>query len=128
MKLLILPLAIFILILLVSCNPGTETKVREFIPGTYITEWDNGFSTARDTILLKPAPAEGGDSYSIIRRTFYRQPVNGKTLSPKYKIVRWTGSLDIKNKTVVIDKNGRVLSFDPEKKEMRMGSAVYKKL
>jgi hypothetical protein len=128
MKLLILPLAIFILILLVSCNPGTETRVREFIPGTYITEWDNGFSTARDTILVKPAPAEGGDSYSIIRRTFYRQSVNGKTLNPKYKIARWTGRFNQQDMTVVINKNGRILSFDPDKKEMRMGSAIYKKL
>eukprot|EP01035_Chromulina_nebulosa_P064813 gene64813-88664_t len=114
--------------LMAGCKLGGEKKVREFIPGTYITEWDNGFSTARDTILMKPSPAEGGGGYSITRRTFYRQSVKGKTLNPKYKIARWTGRFNQQDMTVVINKNGRILSFDPDKNEMRMGSAIYKKL
>jgi len=126
MKLLIFPLMIILLFLIAGCKRGTG--VREFIPGTYVTEWDNGFSSVRDTMLLEPATAGGSEGYLISRRTSYTQLIKSGTNKPRYKIARWTGSFDTKTKTVVVDKNGRVLTFDPAKNEMRMGSAIYKKL
>ena len=97
--------------------------VKDYIPGTYVTEWTTEFTEARDTMLIEAASEKGSITYQITRRTYmlYQE-------KPQYKLVHWIGTFNSGNKTIIINNNGRILSFDPSNKEMKMGSTTYKKL
>ena len=118
-----------ICLLLVSCNDLFKSdKVKDFIPGTYRSEWSTEFSESIDTLLIQPLMKEGSDTYTITRRTRVVFHKDSRKRNPEYKIARWTGSYDPGAKTVVVNNNGRVLSFDPVHKEMKMGTTAYRKL
>ncbi len=110
-KFKLLLLMIPMLLFLIRCT----TQVKDFIPGMYITEWTTEFTEARDTILIDPLGKAGSISYQITRRTYmlYQQ-------KPQYKLVHWTGTFNSGNKTIIINNNGRILSFDPATREMKM--------
>ena len=99
------------------------TQVKDNIPGTYFTGWTTEFTEARDTMIIEPSVKNGSGTYEVTRRTFmlYQE-------KPQYKLVHWTGSFNSGNKTIIINNNGRILSFDPQHKEMKMGSTTYRKL
>ena len=106
----------------------SNEKVRDFIPGTYSGAWSSSYSQTRDTLLIEPLTEDGSITYSITRRTFIDYSTATRKKDPEYKIVKWTGSYNPGAKTVVIENSGRILSFDPDKQEMKMGIVVYKKL
>jgi len=111
-------------LLLFGCNLfSSKVPVRDFIPGTYTTTWTTAFTQARDTMVIEPAATNGSGTFQITRRTYmlYQE-------KPQYKLVHWTGLYDSDNKTIIIHNNGRILSFDPVKKVMKMGSTTYTKL
>jgi len=107
------------LIFLYRCS----TPVKDYIPGTYTTEWITEFANARDTIQIQPLPKDGSSVYQVTRRTYYVYQQK-----PSYKLVHWTGTFNSASKTITINSNGRILSFDPSHNEMKMGSTTYKKL
>ncbi len=108
----------------ISCQDIIRKEaVRSFIQGTYVTEWQNEFSKARDTLIISSQNGEGSESYTITRRIAY--VYNGQ---PGYKLVRWMGIYNESNNTIVINNIGRVLSFDPNKKECKTGTTTYKKI
>ena len=113
--LLMIPLLLFF----IRCT----TPVKDFIPGTYVTEWTTEFTEARDTMVIDPLENAGSSNYQITRHTYmlYQK-------KPQYKLVHWTGTFNSGNKTIIINNNGRILSFDPAGKEMKMGSTIYKKI
>lgn len=124
-------LSLFGLLLAMSCNPfRSGDHVREFIPGTYVTSWKNEFTVSKDTILIiSPLPfVKGSDQYFVTKRSYYKQTVDGKELKPQFKIQNWTGSYNPEVKTLVIDKSGRVLLFNPDKNELVEGSTSYNKI
>lgn len=120
-----------ILLLLVVCSllgfgcglMSAEKQVEDFIPGKYVTEWTTDFTEGRDTMLIEPAVEGGSQTYQVTRRTYmlYRD-------KPQYKLVHWVGVFNGNDKTIAINNNGRILSFDVKAKEMKMGTTVYKKL
>lgn len=114
---------------LISCNPfAAESTVKDFIPGTYATSWSSQFSNVADTIIIEPLTVSGSEGYGITRRTRieFAGPLSKK--EPEYKITRWLGIYNKDNKTIIINSNGRVLSFDTNANEMMMGIVIYKKL
>ena len=120
-----------LVLLLTSCNPfRSGDHVKEFIPGTYVTSWKNEFTVSKDTILITPPPlfTKASDQYIVTKRSYYRQTVDGKELKPQFKVQNWTGSYNPEVKTLVIDKSGRVLLFNPEKNELVEGSTSYNKI
>lgn len=123
MKIIALIITAYCLVV-AGCNvfsPGEA--VRDAIPGVYAAEWVTEFTVARDTILIEPAVRAGSGTYQITRRTamLYQH-------KPQYKIVHWTGVFNSRNKTIVINNNGRILSFEAAGGRMKMGSTMYKKL
>jgi hypothetical protein len=121
---IILSLVTACYLLLLGCSLfSSKEPIRDFIPGTYCSEWTTEFTEARDTMLIEPLTKEGSSIYQIIRRTYmlYQK-------KPQYKLVHWTGTFNSGNETIIINNNGRILSFDPANKEMKMGSTTYKKL
>jgi hypothetical protein len=111
-----------------SCTSFFSDKVRSFIPGTYISHWENEFTTATDTIEIRSPQDAGSETFRITRRTSSMQTIEGRKMQPNYKIAYWNGKYDNDTKTMFIINNGRILNFDAKKQEMNMGSVVYKKL
>ena len=107
---------------------SSQDNVKAFIPGTYISTWVSQFSEARDTILITPIVQEGSEGFLITRRTYLNFINAASNREPEYKIKHWSGSYDAGSKTIFINNDGRVLFFDPGKKEMKMGVITYKKL
>lgn len=97
--------------------------VKDYIPGVYTAEWTTEFTEARDTFAIENSVRQGSGIYQITRRIYmlYQK-------KPQYKLVHWTGTYNNTNKTIIVNKNGRILSFDPANNEMKMGSTTYKKL
>jgi hypothetical protein len=118
-KIKLLPLMIPVFLFFNRCT----TLVKDYIPGTYVTEWTTEFTEARDTMLIEPSVKDGSGTYQITRRIYMLYQKR-----PQYKLVHWTGTFNSGNKTIIINNNGRILSFDPANKEMKMGSTIYKKL
>jgi len=107
------------LLFLNCCSPS----LKDYIPGTYSTEWTTEFSEARDTIQIERLLKDGSSLYQITRRIYYVY-----LQKPRYKLIHWTGTFNSASKTITINGNGRILSFDPSHNEMKMGSTTYKKL
>ena len=122
-------LLLMLLTILSGCNMlNSKGKVRDFIPGTYVSAWSSSYSQTRDTLLIEPITEDGSVTYTITRRTYIEYNASFKKREPEYKIERWMGSYDPGAKTVVIENSGRILSFDPDKQEMKMGIVAYKQL
>ncbi len=116
------------LLFLIGCNGLTSDKVKPFIAGTYISSWKTAFSIAVDTMNISAISAGGSEGYIIVRRT-HLQFINAvKKREPEYSISKWQGSYNPGDKTIVVQNNGRVISFDPDNKVLRMGNIVYRKL
>lgn len=115
--------------LLISCSPfRSRDEVKEFIPGTYVTQWRNEFTESKDTILIAAPSNKGSDSYSISKRSYYQQTIDGKELKPQRKVQGWTGTYNAEVKTIVIDKSGRVLLFNPDAGSLIEGATTYNKI
>ena len=115
--------------LLVSCNTfRSRDEVKEFIPGTYITQWINEFTQSKDTITIIAPTTRGSDGYRISKRSYYQQTIDGKELKPQFKSQNWTATYNPEVKTLVIGKSGRVLLFNPGKNELVEGSTSYYKI
>ena len=126
---LILLLNIVLLLVLSSCElVGSKDAVQPFVPGTYCSEWSSEFSATRDTLLIRAVGARDPLLYQVTRRTFHRYEAAMKKRPPEYKVEQWMATYAQREKVLLVHKNGRVLSFDPDRKEMRMGVTVYKKL
>jgi len=111
---------------LFGCNSFTD-KVKPFVPGTYIATWKTAFSVAVDTMNIS-APSGGSETFSIVRRTHLQFTNAAKKREPEYSISKWQGTYNTNDKTLVVQSNGRIISFDPDNKVLRMGAIVYRKL
>lgn len=117
------------MLLLSACNPfRSRDKVQEFMPGTYVTDWKNEFTQAKDTILIAAPSARQSEIYKITKRSYYQQTIDGRELKPQFKVQNWTGTYNAEVKTIVIDKTGRVLFFNPEKNILIEGTTSYDKI
>jgi hypothetical protein len=114
---------------IIGCNGLTQSDtVKEFIPGTYSAEWQTELNTTRDTLSLQALTQDGSATYLIIRRSQVTFINAAKNRPPEYRLVKWAGTYDSKTKTIFINNNGRVLSFEPQKEILWMGTIKYKKL
>lgn len=127
MKMMLLMLGV--LLLLLGCNGLLPSdKVKPFIPGVYYASWKTAFVMAVDTMTIAPVTENGSEGFLITRRTQLQFIHKGMKRAPEYSIAKWTGTYNANGKTLVLQPNGRVLYFDPEKKLMQMGTVVYRKL
>lgn len=113
-------------LLLLSCREFSD-RVKTSIPGTYMASWKTTFSVAVDTLTITVS-STGGDAYFIVRRTHLQFINAAKNREPEYAISKWQGYYRPTDKTIIVQVNGRILSFNPESKSLRMGNLVYRKL
>jgi hypothetical protein len=125
MKMILILTAI---VFLFGCKAFNSDNVKPFIPGTYLSSWKTSFSHAVDTMSIALSIENGSEVYSITRRTHLDFIGLAKKRTPEYSITKWTGSYNASAKTLIVNSNGRVISFDPDNKTLRMGNIIYRKL
>ncbi|PZR29099.1 MAG: hypothetical protein DI535_03540 [Citrobacter freundii] len=126
---MIINVIIVMAIILVSCDMlRSKSNMQDSIPGTYVAKWNSEYSDTHDTLQILAHTQGSAAQYEIIRRTFHRYIDRHKPAPPTYKIEHWTGSYTPSEQRLLIHKNGRVLSFDPAKGQLKMGITIYQKL
>ena len=116
-------------LLLIGCNSLYKSdEVISFIPGTYISSWKSDYSQSIDTLLIEPLMKQGSETFAITRRTRVSFLHSDRKRAPEYRIKHWTAYYNTINKTLEINNNGSILSFDPVNKEMKWGTSTYRKL
>ena len=122
-KRLIYGTAVFILC---SCNSKVE-HMKRFIPGTYATSWKTEFGSSLDTLVIERSITNGSDIFTITQKTMLLF-TPGRFKDSEYKIHRSIGVFDEANKTVIMQRDGSILSFDPDNMVMSFGATPYKKI
>ncbi len=123
MKYLIVILSISIC--LYACSANNRNAVQDFIPGAYVREVSNEMSIGRDTLQISVVSST---SYRIIHSGTYQRIKDGKLLKPEHISEKWTALFDEKEGVLNEAKRGRVLSFDPGKRLLYVGSSPYQKI
>ena len=113
--------------LLTACNDKHENKVRDFIPGTYVKEINQEFATGMDTLIIETLD-EAASSFTIVRRSGYQQMIDGRKLTPKNEVHKWTALFDAETNQLKEQNKGRVFTFSPEQNLLTMGSSEYRKI
>jgi len=113
--------AVFILF---SCN-GSNDKVADFIPGTYVLHSRGEYSKAQDTLTIVRLNAT---TFRIKRNVSFQRKINGKELPTQYKQDIWTGIYDSEDQSVHETRSGKLLTFMPESNSLLLGTAEYLKI
>lgn len=111
-----------------GCHPGNGKAAALAITGSYAAEWKGDYSETKDTMQIIPLIKDDVVRFIITRKSFVQFTGLAASRLPEYKLVRWTGVYNEENRTIQIENNGRVLSFDGQSKEIIMGVVRYKKL
>ena len=117
-------LFIAIVLAVLGCSSRSSAGPDE-IPGTYSRSVQNEFSEGRDSLFITHLE---GSAYSIEHRMAYRRIDEGKMGAVETKTEHWTALYDEAQGVLRETKRGRILSFQPEKKTLLVGSIAYQKL
>lgn len=121
-------LPVLLVFVVVSCGLRSGNDVERFIPGIYVAEWRTEFAYAKDTLQIKQADQSQQSTYIIGRRTYYQYNQQTKPVPPQYKVETWIASWSASTRILRVDKSGRVITFQPEDEQLKMGIKVYRKL
>jgi hypothetical protein len=105
-----------------SCNPG---NTKDFIPGTYVREVNNEFSTGKDTLVIATI---NDRAYTILHKGSYQRIKDGELLPVKSMSENWSVTYDDHKQILIEAKRGKVISFDPARNILFVGSSLYKKI
>jgi hypothetical protein len=114
----------FAAMVIVACNNKPDS-IQSFIPGTYVNSAKGDFGQAEDTLIID---AVSNNTYLITRRTGYHAFRDGKVLPKRYKLQKLAGFYDAQKQVLNETTNGRVFSFEPDKRLLKVNKATYTKL
>ena len=103
---------------------GCKENSNENICGIYVTQWKDEFAKTSDTMII--TRQRESKCYQITRRMcsrFYK-----KSKKPVFKIAHWTADFNTTNNSLLINNNGRMLFFYPQRNELISGTVIYKKM
>lgn len=106
-----------------SCQTGYRMK--EFISGTYVREFKNEFYAGRDTLVIWHF---NNSTYLVNHKESFQRIRDGRLLNVERKLEKWVTVYDEKEQILKEERRGRILSFDPSKNILMVGSSIYKKL
>ncbi|HEY9002809.1 MAG TPA: hypothetical protein VIM89_15750 [Mucilaginibacter sp.] len=109
---------------LAACQSKTA-KVQQFIDGVYVNQSRSDLSVANDTLTFTHT---GAGHYLVTRNTGYQAIREGKLLPKKFERGKFDGIYDPQNRVLNETTTGRVFRFDPDKGELYLKRAVYRKL
>jgi hypothetical protein len=112
-------LTLFLFLIFTGCQEYST----ENICGIYVVQRNDEFAKTNDTLIISK-PEKGGFE---ITRKILSQYFN-KNKKPFYKINHWTGNFNAADKSLLINNNGRILYFFPERNELQSGTIIFKKM
>ena len=116
-------------LIMAGCGNRNDAALKTFIPGTYTTSYEGDYSIGNNTIEIRQQSNTENNAYTIIKRNAHQRRQNGVLKEGmNYSSTTWTGLFDESTKALTITRTGRVLLFDIEQNEMKMGITTYKKL
>lgn len=115
-----------LMIVAMSCGLSKEKdRIRNFIPGVYVFEGSSTYSRAYDTLRIWK---ESGEAYHILKKTRYHKIVKKRLQPPGIKQDVWTAAYDEAKQILVEKRQGRVITLNPDKKMLLVGSKAYRKV
>ncbi|CAN5396555.1 hypothetical protein BH10BAC2_BH10BAC2_46450 [soil metagenome] len=122
-------LLLFAVIISTGCNGILENddSIQSFIPGTYSSHLKGEYSIADDTLAISKVN-DLGNTYAILRHISFQRIIENKIQSLEYKREKWIAIYDEKDKVLYEQKDGKIISFAPEKNMLLLGSSEYKKV
>lgn len=120
----ILSYLLFVFAVFYSCD-FRSSAVKDLIPGVYVRNFEAKFSKGNDTISIEYFSSS---TFTITRKTTYQRIDNGKLYPPQRRLEKMTALYDEKDEVLKETKKGLIISFDPSRKTLLIGKAVYDKI
>ncbi|WP_018615876.1 hypothetical protein [Segetibacter koreensis] len=117
--------SIISIVIISACNGGD--KIKDFIAGTYVADYEQEYSKGHDTLIFSPVSKEG-NSYLITRKTSYRRKIKGVIKPSEQRNEQMTGIYNEQDKVIYETRKGETFSFSPEKNIVLSGTLQYKKI
>ncbi|MBV4359077.1 hypothetical protein [Pinibacter aurantiacus] len=124
---LILLLTIALTTFFGSCTNSPSDKIREFIPGMYVRQLHDEFTSGADTLIISEYDPSGG-VYFIDSKMRYQQHLDGKIFPSEYKVKKRTGVYDPKTHQLIIQNTEDILTFLPGQNKLLQGRTEYNKV
>jgi hypothetical protein len=107
---------------IIACNSSKGPD----ITGTYVSTYQNEYSTGNDTLFITAYNIDGG-TYQVERRTGYQKIREGKMLPREFKKVKWTATYDIEKQVLNETEYGRKI-YLKEGQKLLFGGTGYQRL
>ena len=123
-------LIIIVVIVAAGCisNQESNKRIKSFIPGTYVRQYEGEYSKAgQDTLIINEVTGSA-NIYSIVRHVSYQRVIEKKVQPREYKTENWNGIYNEEDKILHEQTRGATISFNPEKKTLTVGSDEYQKI
>jgi hypothetical protein len=127
MKMQIISSIIFCLSFIACDTFSGKDQVKDFIPGVYSIHLEGEYSKGEDTLIINRSSDEG-NTYLITRNSYYQRILEGKLQPWEHKTEHWTALYNEKDKVLLEQRKGKVISFSPERNVLLLGSSEYKKI
>lgn len=103
-----------------------ENSIKSSIDGTYASYESGEYSISKDTLVIMPYGDQG--DYQVIRKSAFQTVRNGKLQPSERKIREYVGRFDGKTKMLIIDAQGKKISFFPDKNSLLLMQREYHKV
>jgi len=100
-------------------------EVKNFIPGSYVNSAGGEFSVASDTLNISLVE---GNNYVVNRRTCFNPIRDGSLGAREFASEQWSCAYDPSTQILTELRKGKVLTFYPKDKVLKVGSRVYQKI
>jgi hypothetical protein len=122
-------IAVTAFVLLMGCQHyfQDDSRIKAFLPGTYVRISEGEFSRAIDTLLIQKYGLEG-NGYRILRKISFQRIKDGKLQAKEYQTEQWFGLYDEQDLVLHEMKQGRTLTYVPDQSKLYLGNAEYEKL
>ncbi|MGN6212062.1 hypothetical protein [Parafilimonas sp.] len=118
---------IIVCLFLLSGCALSDGNIKDFIPGMYVKEFQQQYASGNDTLVITIVD-ETTNSYNIERHLSYIPVHDGKVLNRQNETTTWYGIYSKNNKQMIVQPNGKIISFSPEKNCLYIGNSTYKKV
>jgi hypothetical protein len=96
------------------------------IDGTYASYESGDYSISKDTLVIIPYGDQG--DYQVIRKSSFQAVRNGKLQPTAQQIREYMGRLDPKSGMLIIEAQGKKISFLPDQNSLLLMQREYHKV
>lgn len=117
----------YVPIFIIGCQVSQTDPVKDFIPGNYIANINQEYSNGNDTLFIK-AISNFGNTYQLTRISSFIRKIDGIEYPLERKTKKWVATYDGNKKVLNETAQSAIISFNPDKRELYLGSRRYIKI